>query len=232
MLSINELLSIVREGGRTAAFDADGTLWADDIGDSFLRHLENDGLVPAGAFREYEARVAVHPEDAYGFAVTVMAGLSEAEVISRADAFFPAHFQQRCFPEVRELVDRLVEAGTDIAIVSASNRWLIASAGRALGISRTAGVTVEVEGGRLTDRLVRPIPSGEGKVFWARHLLGADPALAVGNGVIDLPLLHMARHRVVVCPAEAPDTEAAREGHRNGWSVVPLGHPCLDSPLP
>lgn len=232
MLSSKELLSLVREGGHTAAFDADGTLWADDIGDAFLRDLEADRLVPRGSFQEYERRVEIEPEDAYGFAVTVMAGLPEAEIVQRAEAFFPAHFEKRCFPAVRELVALLRSEGVHLAIVSASNRWLIAAAGRSLGISRTAGVAVEVEDGILTDRLIRPLPSGEGKVVWARRLLGRDPALAVGNGTIDLPLLHVAGHRVVICPAEAPDTEAAREGHRHGWQVVALEHPCADEPLP
>lgn len=232
MLSSKDLLPIVRGGGHTAAFDADGTLWADDIGDAFLRDLERERLVPEGSFAEYERRVGIDPEDAYGFAVTVMAGLPEMEIARRADAFFPAHFEKRCFPAVKELVALFRAEGVRMAIVSASNRWLIAAAGKALGIERTAGVAVEVHEGLLTDRLVRPIPSGEGKVLWARRLLGGDPALAVGNGTIDLPLLHVAGHRVVICPAEAPDTEAAREGHRNGWQVVALEHPCADAPLP
>lgn len=232
MLAPGHLLPLVHASGNTAAFDADGTLWADDIGEAFLRDLEAEGLVPAGTWRAYEVRLAADHVDAYGFAVTAMSGLPESLVAAKAEAFFPRHFEGRLFPAVRELVSALGGAGVRLAIVSASNRWLIEAAARILGVPHVAGVAVEVEGGRLTDRLIQPLPSGEGKVEWARRLLGDVPALAVGNGEIDLPLLRAARHRVVICPSSGPETVAAAEGRRQGWPVVELDHPCPDAPLP
>lgn len=228
---MDELIQAAVAGG-TAAFDADGTLWADDVGEAFLRALEADGTVPAGSWAEYERRLALDPSDAYGFAVTVMEGLRVGDVQERAAAFYGRFFEPRLFPETRSLLAALLDGGVRVAIVSASNLWLIEAAGRALGVRAATGVAVEVDRGRLTGRLVRPIPSGEGKPVWARELLGSPPALAVGNGENDLPLLRSASVAAVVCPAEAPDTPAARFAREQGWPVMPLEHPCPDAPLP
>lgn len=232
MIDVQAILRAARDAGGTAAFDADGTLWADDIGEAFLRDLEREGRVPAGAWRTYEARHAEDPVGAYGWAVSVMAGLPEAEVRARAERFFPLHFAPRLFPAVRALVEALVSGGVRVAIVSASNRWLVEAAARALRVPHVAGVAVEIEGGVLTERVVHPLPAGEGKVHWARALLGAAPSLAVGNGAIDLELLRSAAHRLVICPADDPQTALAVEGRRAGWPVLALDHPCAGVPLP
>lgn len=232
MLDLHATVRAAVEAGGTAAFDADGTLWADDIGESFLRELEREALLPAGSWRRYEERLARDPVDAYGWAVTAMAGLEERLVRERAAAFFRDHFARRLFPAMRELVEALVAAEVRVAIVSASNRWLIEAAARALRVHHAAGVAVEVVEGRLSDRLVLPLPAEEGKVDWALRMLGGPPALAVGNGAIDLHLLQAAAHRLVICPAEDPDTPLAREGRAAGWTVLPLDHPCREAHLP
>jgi len=228
-------LALVRaavDAGATAAFDADGTLWADDVGESFLRALERDRLLPAGAWQGYEARHEVDPAAAYIFSATVMEGLEEALVRARAAAFFAEHFERRIFPAVRGLLTALLDAGVRVAIVSASNRWLIEAAAARLGVPHAIGIAVEVEGGRLTGRPVRPLPVDRGKVEWARALLGGPPALAVGNGAIDRALLGDARHRLVVCPADRPDTALACEARSAGWQILAVEHPCREAPLP
>ena len=232
MLDLHATLRATAEAGGTAAFDADGTLWADDIGESFLRQLEQDGLVPAGSSQGYDDRVAVDHADAYGFAVTAMAGLEESLVRDRATRLYREHFARRLFPSVVELLQALLRGGVRVAIVSASNRWLIEAAARDLGVPPVAGVAVELDAGRLTDRLVAPLPSDEGKVHWARALLGGPPALAVGNGAIDLALLQDAKHRVVICPSDDRETPLAVEGRRAGWPVLALDHPCSGAVLP
>jgi phosphoserine phosphatase len=153
-------------------------------------------------------------------------------VRARAEAFFDAHFDRRIFPQVRALLLALLAAGARVAIVSASNRWLIEAAGRRLGVARVAGVAVEVQGGRLTDRPLLPLPVDDGKVHWARALLGGAPSLAVGNGAIDRALLHSARHRLVICPSDDPETPLAEEARARGWPVLELAHPCSGEALP
>lgn len=229
--TFGELLALARAGGGTAAFDADGTLWADDIGEAFLRELEGQGRVPAGAWAEYERLVAFDPAAAYGHSVEVMAGLRDAEVTALAAAFYDAHFAPRLFPEVHGLLRTLLSGGIRVCIVSASCRWLVEAAGRALGVPLVAAVDVELEDGRLSSRLIRPLPEGEGKVHWAHELLGAPPALAVGNGEIDLPMLRSAAHRVVICPAEGGSFLEGM-GRQEGWPVWSLGHPCPKRHLP
>jgi HAD superfamily phosphoserine phosphatase-like hydrolase len=225
-----ELIAAALEAGGTATFDADGTLWADDAGESFLRQLERDGLVAAGAWAEYERRHAVDAADAFGFAVTAMAGLREALVAERAASFFGEHFAPRVFPDMRELLRDLAAAGVRTAIVSASNRWVIEAGARHLGVARFAGISVQVEGGVLSHRLEPPLSTGTGKVAHARALLGGV-GLAAGNGENDLPLLEAARVRLVVRPAGV-ETRLAAIARERGWLVREETHPCPGAALP
>src|SRR5690606_4495388 len=118
-----------------------------------------------------------------------------------AERHFARHFAPRVFPAMRELLRELRAAGVRVAIVSASNRWVVEAGARELGVHRCAGLSLHVEGGVLTGVLERPLSTGAGKVVRARELLGGI-GLAAGNGVNDLPLLEAARAPVVVRPAD------------------------------
>lgn len=232
MLRISDWVAAAQRAGGTTAFDADGTLWADDLGESFLRTLEAEGRVPRGAWAEYERRHETEPADAYAWSALALEGLEEGWVRDRAASFFAAHFRQRIFPAIRTLLEALQAAEVEVAIVSASQHWVVEAAGRELGIEKVAGVAVAGSSGRIGGRLVEPIPVGAGKVHWARKLLGRTPGLAVGNGTIDEAMLDAAHHRLVICPEEEPETDLARTAHGRGWRVLALAHPCPGEPLP
>src|SRR2546423_12579683 len=68
--------------GGIAVFDADGTLWREDVGEAFLRHLVSLGWVklPDGSdpYEEYERRVDRDKASGYAFAAQLQAGLEQA----------------------------------------------------------------------------------------------------------------------------------------------------------
>ena len=103
---------------------------------------------------------------------------------------------------MRELVERLRAAGTDVWAVSSSNHWIIRSAMRQFGIpaERVLAAEAVVENGVIADRLIR-VPSGPGKPEALREVLDAAPDCAFGNSVWDQEMLAMARHSFAINPS-------------------------------
>lgn len=211
-------------GAQAVAFDADGTLWRGDVGEDLMRFLASEGHLPrhrgrSGVYAEYERRVAVDPADAYAYAVEVMADMEHDGLLAMCREFFARRYEGRLLPWVRPMLRRLHEAGHQVWIVSASPAWPVVAAAEALGVSvdRVVGVDCERDGGRLTGRVMKPVPCGEGKVHWLRER-GVRPALAVGNGDLDLPMLAYAERGIVVAP-HGEDNALVREARVRGWPI-------------
>jgi hypothetical protein len=81
------LNQILQEEGehRIAVFDADGTLWNDDIGEAFLRRLIQERRLigvdySSDIYAHYESRVKQDRCAGYGWAVQLMHGLYEEDI--------------------------------------------------------------------------------------------------------------------------------------------------------
>src|SRR5579864_1505354 len=106
--------SVLRLRPRLAVLDCDGTLWAPDAGEGFLHWELERGLIAPDVARWVRARYADYkagkvPEDVMcGEMVTIHAGLRHPEVERAAEEYFATHVEPFIFPEMRELVARLL----------------------------------------------------------------------------------------------------------------------------
>lgn len=214
--------SVLRLQPRIAAFDCDGTLWAGDAGEGFFDWELKQGLLPDKVAAWARSRYAdyksgkVDEEAMCGEMVTIHRGLNE-DVLQRAAAqYFDRHMASQIFPEMRDLVRRLQESGCDIWAVSSTNEWAIRAAMKHFGIpvDRILAASVQVEGGVITDRLVR-IPSGVGKPRAIREVVDGNLDAAFGNSRWDIAMLEIARHAFAVNP-NADLEKLARE---RGWTI-------------
>lgn len=214
--------SVLRLQPALAVFDCDGTLWAGDAGERFFDWELKRGLVSDEVVRHIRARYAdykagkVNEDDMCGEMVTLHRGLAEFKVQAAARQFFDENFASQIFPELREVVRRLHDAGCEIWAVSSTNEWVIQAGMTHFGIpaNRILAAAVEVENGIITERLIR-VPSGEGKPRAIREVIRRDPDAACGNSRWDAAMLKIARHAFAVNPN--PDLEeTARE---QGWTV-------------
>ncbi|HKN17402.1 MAG TPA: haloacid dehalogenase-like hydrolase [Candidatus Sulfotelmatobacter sp.] len=207
-----------------AAFDCDGTLWSGDAGEGFFAwELEpGESLVPESIARwarprhaDYEAG-QVAEEVMCGEMVTMHRGLREEVVQQACDAYFSRAINAGIFPEMRELVRRLLDSGCEVWAVSSSNQWIIRSGMRCFGIpqNRILAAETAVENGIITDRLIR-VPSGSGKPEAIREVVNGTLDCAFGNSVWDREMLEMSKHPFAINPN--PNLKAIALA--KGWRV-------------
>lgn len=97
-------------------------------------------------------------------------------------------------PGARTLVRTLKRLGYETVVVSGGFVQVIEPIARDLGIDRVAANTLEVEGGRLTGRLVGPLVDRAGKAaalvrFAEEAKVPLSRTIAVGDGANDLDML-------------------------------------------
>lgn len=214
-----------------AVFDCDGTLWAGDAGEGFFDWELKRGVVSDEVVRWARARYAeyragrVSEDDMCGEMVTIHKGLKEAAVLKLARQFFEENFVAQIFPEMRELVRRLLETGCDVWAVSSTNQWVIQEAISHFGISaqKILAASVEVRNGIITGDLIR-VPSGPGKPKAILEVIRQVPDIAFGNSRWDADMLTLARHAVAVNPNPDLEKLAREKTWTVYWPTAKLAH--------
>jgi phosphoserine phosphatase len=218
------LRAVAREvPGGLAVFDADGTLWREDVGEAFLRHLVSLGWVrlPDGSdpYEEYERRVDRDKASGYVFAAQLQRGLEAERIGAEAERFARDWVPPRLISDAQALRALCEEVGLAPMVVSASPLPIVLAAAPLAGFSRERCRAIEVaaRGGRFTGQVVGPVTFARGKVEAASAL--GSIALACGDSLTgDLALLESARIAVVVAPAGGSFLSA--EALRRGWPVL------------
>ncbi len=219
-LSTDEFLAAVHAlSPRVAVFDCDGTLWSGDAGSTFMRWTVETGLVSperiAWLDGQYQGYLAGQVSELAicGEMVQVYAGLREQELRAAAATFFRMQIEPNIFPELRQLIGTLQEAGTDIWAVSSTNDWVIEEGVQRFGIApnRVLSARVHVVDGLITDRLI-DVPTDEGKVAALRRVGLPSPDAVFGNSVHDAAMLRIARRAFPVNPTPALLAESATAG--------------------
>jgi phosphoserine phosphatase len=207
--------------GGIAAFDADGTLWREDAGEAFLKHLVRLGWIrlPDGSdpYEAYERAVERDRRTGYAYAAQLQAGLEEAKVAAEADRFARSWVPPRLIGATQELRGLCADAGLRLVTVSASPLPIIRAAVPLAGFSQCAAIEVGLERGRFTTEVREPIVYAEGKVQAAARF--GRLRVACGDSLTgDLALLSAAKVAVAVAPSAG--SPLADEARRRGWTVL------------
>jgi phosphoserine phosphatase len=190
-----------------AVFDCDGTLWAGDAGFGFFDWELTRGLVSDDVVRWARARYedylvgTVSEDDMCAEMVTINRGLPVADVMHAAEVFFEEKMLSGFFPEMKDLVFRLQDIGSEIWAVSSTSEWVIQAGMKHFGIpaNRILAAAVAVEAGKVTDKVIR-VPSGIGKPQAIRDVIARTPDAVFGNSIWDVDMLEIARHPFVINP--------------------------------
>ena len=218
---LEALLADGRVSGGCAAFDADGTLWAGDVGELILQAMIGLGRVPRDAWTNYEALLPIDAPAACALCVEVMRGARIDEIENWSRELVVARQHGPLFSATIELARELEQRGCEVWIVSGSNAWTVRTAIGAAGLnaSRVLGLTSAAPDGIITGIVDRPLTCARGKVDALRRRTDKPLLLAAGNALYDVDLLEHAELPLAVAPRGKP-TSLRELASARGWPLV------------
>lgn len=183
-----------------AAFDADGTLWATDMGESFFKYQLSNNFInglPKDPWLHYKKMHKENPRAAYLWLAQINAGKSLKDVRECAQRCLLNHPNLELFSGQKEIIKYLQSLGAKIYIVTASIKWAVEPAAALYDIpyENVIGVQTRVENDLVTTEQLGPITWREGKpegLLQATN--GIKPFFAAGNTPGDLSLLECSTH--------------------------------------
>lgn len=219
------------KGPRIAAFDADGTLWDADAGETFFDwQIRNSGLsnLPSDPWERYHELKNPDPRVGYVWLAQISAGHSLEQVRKWAKTCFEQQPKWPVFESQKKLISLLREMDFEIYIVTASIKWAVEPVASLVGIDfdHVIGITTKLVDGKVGTEVNHPITWRQGK---AEGLLaatgGVRPILASGNTYGDIALLETASHvKLAVSTQDQPgglfeeEHKLAVEADRQGWT--------------
>jgi phosphoserine phosphatase len=199
-----------------AAFDADGTLWDNDVGENFFQyqidHCDIPLLKTLDPWDHYEALKKKHPPDAYLWLAQLCDGrpIEEVREWSRRAAEKEA---PRVFDSQRDLIRELVDRGVKIFVVSASVHWAVEGALPAIGLKaeNALGVKTKIVDGKVSLEGDGPVTWREGKrLALLEKTAGVRPLLSSGNTSGDIHLLECSQGVALAVQSQLPDSFHAK----------------------
>jgi HAD superfamily phosphoserine phosphatase-like hydrolase len=207
--------------GALAIFDADGTMWRNDVADDFARWMMSAGHVPdAGRWDEY---VHIYRQDhAAGceHMLTFYAGLSLRRLHELIWRWWTEHSRRQWVVEVLEAMHVLAERGYAIWVVTGSPTDTMLPLRDVLPVDRVVGIDFELDAeGVLTGRRQGILCADAGKAEKVRSLWPTAPILfAAGNGSLDAAMMELSTG---VAWAVYPNPTFLEVARAHGWHILP-----------
>ena len=219
---------------KVAVFDCDGTLFgqtpyylADEALYEFAKNNyadKNDSLS--------KAKMAIIDTLLHGdnvgvnylkYRIEFLSGLTPEEIKNIGEDCFHDKYQRKFYPEMRELLANLNIYGFEIWVLTASPELLYQQfVHENLGIpeNRILGVKSVVSDGKVTNKLVYPIPQDEGKAEAIQTFIKAQPLFVGGNSRGDLEMMNESVGiKLIVNPGNEKIEKGIYAGEMNGYSV-------------
>jgi len=217
-----------------ALFDLDHTLLPIDSDYEWGQFLVRHGVVDAGEyqrrndafFAQYQAGT-LDPVEYLEFALGTLAGFAPA-TLQRLQADYMAEVIEPAIrPAARRLLQRHVDAGDLVAIITATNAFITAPIAQAFGVEHLIAARPELDAaGHPTGRLAGTPTQGQGKVThmhaWldglGRPFASFERSYFYSDSHNDIPLLSVVSHPV----ATNPSARLAQHASALGWPLLEL----------
>ena len=217
-----------------ALFDLDHTLIPIDSDHEWGEFLVRTGAVDAEAYRrrnddffaQYNAGV-LDPVEYLEFALGTLARFPRDELDAMHAQFMREVIEPAIRPAALALLQRHLDQGDLVAIITATNRFITAPIAHAFGVEHLIAALPEEDGnGNLTGRLVGTPTSGPGKVphmhAWleriGRRFEQFEQSHFYSDSHNDIPLLSVVSHPVATNPSAA----LAAHAQSLGWPLLHL----------
>jgi HAD superfamily hydrolase (TIGR01490 family) len=214
--------SVVTLRPAVAVFDCDDTLWRGDSGKGFMDWEIENKLISEEVASWGRARYAeyvegkVDEEAMCGEMVAWHKGLKISDLEDAGERYVVERIEKRIFPEMQEVVARLLSQGCDIWAVSSTNEWVIRAGVKRYGIrpDHVLAVSLESENGIATGKLIR-VPTGEGKAVAVREFIAKKVDMVFGNSIHDAAMLELARKPYAI----NPNPDLRQIAQQRGWTI-------------
>lgn len=215
---------------RLALFDLDNTLLGGDSDHAWGDYLCERGILDPIA---YKSRNDAFYQDylngtldlqAYlAFSMEILAATEPAQLDQWHAEFMRDCIEPIMLPKALALLQQHRNAGDQLVIITATNRFVTAPIARRLGVQVLLATECEMQGGRYTGRSTDIPCFREGKVTrLARWMLEngftLEDSYFYSDSMNDLPLLEQVTHAVAV----DPDPNLQAEAEKRGWPVISL----------
>ncbi len=216
-----------------ALFDLDHTLLPIDSDFEWGQFLCRVGAVDTAAFErrnkdfygQYEAGT-LDAVEYLEFALGTLATIDPERLAALQQQFMAEVIEPNIRPAARALLQKHLDAGDLVAIVTATNHFVTAPIAKAFGIEHLIAAMPEVVDGRITGRLGGTPTQGEGKIVHTKAWLEQmgktldhfDAVYFYSDSHNDLPLMSIVTHPVATNPNAALTTHATAQG----WPLLHL----------
>ncbi|MEW6024701.1 MAG: HAD family hydrolase [Pseudomonadota bacterium] len=217
-----------------ALFDLDHTLLPIDSDYEWGQFLVRIGAVDAAEYKrrnddffaQYQAGV-LDPVEYLEFALGTLARYPRQELDAMHAQYMREVIEPAIRPQARDLVQRHLDAGDLVAIITATNHYITAPIARAFGVEHHIAAMPELDAqGKLTGKLAGTPTSGPGKVThmhaWLERLgrpfASFERSWFYSDSHNDIPLLSVVSDPIATNPSSA----LAQHAHANGWPHLHL----------
>ena len=217
-----------------ALFDLDHTLLPIDSDFEWGQFLVRSKVVDADAyqrrneafFAQYQAGT-LDPVEYLEFALGTLAGFEPAQLRELHARYMREVIEPAVKPQALALVQRHLDAGDLVGIITATNGWLTAPIARALNVEHLIAARPHLDQrGHPTGKLAGTPTQGHGKVVhmhdWLERLGqpfgGFERSYFYSDSHNDIPLLSIVSHPV----ATNPSARLAEHARAQGWPLLHL----------
>lgn len=155
--------------------------------------------------------------------IDFLAGMTKEEVTRIGEDCFHEKYQQKMYPQMRELLANLKEYNFEIWVLTASPELLYQEfVHKELGIpvDRILGVKSVVRNDTVTNSIVLPVPQDEGKADAIQTLIKARPLFVGGNSRGDMEMMNESVGiKLIVNPDDEKVEKGPEAGDMNGYTV-------------
>ncbi len=205
-----------------AVFDADGVLWEGDVSEDFTLWMIGEGHFDGQLWPIYERCNAEDPEAGCFQILNFYAGMTLTEIRTHVARFWQCTPERPWLVRVRATVQWMHKLGFSVYIVSGTPDLVLEPLKRHLSVDGVFGLGLEIDDdGRATGQSAGIATVGVGKAERIRAASRDPVRLAVGNSVLDIPMLKLSTG---IAWAVNPDVDLRGVAETSGWLVTAEGN--------
>jgi len=201
-----------------AVFDADGVLWHGDVSEDFTLWMIGEGHFDGRLWPVYER---CNAEDPAAGALQILAfyrGMAQKDLRLHVEHFWQSTAARPWLMQVRATVRWAEEHGFTVFVVSATPSPVLQPLKRHLPVADVLALDLEFDVlGHATGNPAGVTTVGSGKAERVRAASRAPVQIAVGNSILDIPMLRMSTG---VAWAINPDSALREAAEREGWLIT------------